>query len=86
MWKLEMTSIPGTPASCMVIVLKFQDFKTLSFLLHGYHIPQPQSIAIPATVFSSHNFKILPTFHRGFFSDWKPIFLIFIFYRERKKL
>ena len=33
-------------SSCMVMVIEFHNFKILSSLLHGYHIPQLQSIAI----------------------------------------
>ena len=45
--------------------IEFHNFKVLSFLIHGYHIPQLQSIAIPTMAFSFHKFKILPTFHYG---------------------
>ena len=31
-------------SSCMAIVIEFYNFKTLTSLLHGYHIPQLQSI------------------------------------------
>ena len=37
------------------------NFKILAFLLYGYHLPQLKNIAILAIVFSSHNFKLLPT-------------------------
>ena len=45
--------------------IEFHNFKVLSFLIHGYHIPQLQSIAIPTMAFLFHKFKILPTFHYG---------------------
>ena len=72
-------------SSCMIMVIEFHNFKILSSVLHGYHIPQFQSIAIPAMTFSSRNFKILPTFHHGIFSDWWSLFLFFfiIFFRDR---
>ena len=37
-----MTRDSGTLVSCMVMVIKFHNFKILSFLLHGFLIPQFQ--------------------------------------------
>ena len=45
-------------SSCMAT--EPQNFKILAFL-YGYHTPQFKNIAIPATAFSPHNFKLLPT-------------------------
>ena len=63
---------------CMVMVIEFHNFKILSSLLHGYHIPQLQSIAIPYMAFLSHNFKILPTFTMESFRIGNPSFYFFI--------
>ena len=43
------------------IATEHLNFKILSFLLYGYHTPQLKNKAIFATVFSPHNFKLLPS-------------------------
>ena len=57
----------------MVMVIELHNFKILSSLLHGYHIPQLQSIAIPAMAFSP---TILPTFHHGIFFNWQSLLIL----------
>ena len=53
------------PLSCMVIELN--NFKILSSLLHGYHIPQLQNIAIPPWLSHLTISKFFQPFNMEFF-------------------
>ena len=62
------------------MVIEFHNFKILSSVLHGYHIPQFQSIAIPAMTFPSRNFKICQSSIMEFFQIDDPSFYFFLLF------
>ena len=65
-------------SSCMVMVITLHNFKILSFLWHGCHIPQLQSNPTPAMAFSLHNFtNLLP---RNFFGSAIPLNFYFLYF------
>ena len=57
-------------SSCTVT--ESHNFKTLAFLLHGYHTSQFKNISIPDIAFSSHNSKIWPTLRMEFICIGNP--------------
>ena len=64
----------------MIMVIKSQNVKILSSLLHGYHIPHLQSMYIPTMAFWSYNFKIFTgLLHQLFRNDNFSFYFLCIF-------